>query len=122
MIDPPNRVFELVTKELDCDIGILCTTNTRRLSNVDTERQVIGRRAHSDLNKLYFERAARGELRWVLSAYPTPAYAQEAEMSLEEYEDFVFSSTFADTEDPISLWEEIGRKQKGLVEWLGGRR
>jgi aminopeptidase len=29
---------------------------------------------------------------------------------------------FADTEDPISVWEDIGRKQKGLVDWLGGRK
>ena len=43
-------------------------------------------------------------------------------MSLEEYEDFVYSSMLVDTEDPVSLWEEIGRKQKRLVEWLAGRK
>jgi aminopeptidase len=118
----PDRIFELVTKEFDCDIAILCETNTRRLSQVDAERQVIRRRAHSDLIRLYFDRAARGELRWVLAPYPTPAYAQDAEMSLEEYENFVFSSVFADTDDPISLWEEFGRKQEGLVDWLEGRK
>ena len=118
----PDRIFELITKEFDCDIGILCETNTRRLSHIDAERQVLRRRAQSDLTRLYFERAARGELRWVLTAFPTSAYAQDAEMSLEEYEDFVYSSMFADTEDPISRWEEIGRKQEALVEWLGGRK
>jgi aminopeptidase len=81
----PDRIYELVTREFDCDIVLLCETNTRRLSHVDAERQVIQRRAHSDLTRLYFERAARGELRWVLTAYPMPAYAQDAEMSLEEY-------------------------------------
>jgi aminopeptidase len=121
-LQQPDRVVELVTKEFDCDIGILCETNTRRLSHVDAERQVVRRRAHSDLIRLYFERAARGELRWVLAPYPTSAYAQEAEMSLEEYEDFVFSAVYADTEDPISRWEEIGRKQQGLVDWLAGRK
>jgi aminopeptidase len=121
-LQQPDRIFELVATEFDCDIGILCETNTRRLSRVDGERQVARRRAHSDLIRLYFERAARGELRWVLAPYPTPAYAQDAEMSLEEYEDFVFASTFADTEDPISHWEEIGRKQQELVDRLGGRK
>jgi aminopeptidase len=43
-------------------------------------------------------------------------------MSLEEYEDFVFSSTLADTEDPIALWGELGRKQQALVDWLAGRK
>jgi aminopeptidase len=118
----PNRIYELVVREFDCDIGIECEANTRRLSHIDAERQVIQRRAHADLIRLYFERAARGELRWVLTAYPTAAYAQDAEMSLEEYEDFVFSAVLADTEDPISAWQEIGYKQQRLVEWLGGKR
>jgi aminopeptidase len=121
-LQQPDRLFELVATELDCDIGILCEANTRRLSHVDAVRQVIRRRAHADLIRLYFERAARGELRWVLATYPTPAYAQDAEMSLEEYEDFVFASTFADREDPISLWEEMGRKQQQVVDWLGSRK
>jgi len=121
-LQQPDRINELVTKEFDCDIIILCETNTRRLSQVDSERQVIWGRAQSDLTHLYLERAAKRELRWVMTALPTPAYAQDAEMSLEEYEDFVYSSMLADTEDPVSLWEEIGRKQKGLVDWLGGRK
>jgi aminopeptidase len=117
-----DRIFELVAREFDCDIVLLCETNTQRLSRVDAERQVTRRRAHADLIRLYYERAARGELRWVLAPYPTPAYAQEAEMSLEEYEDFVFASTLADTEDPVSLWEELGRQQQALVDWLAGRK
>ena len=118
----PDRVKELVTKEFDCDIIILCETNTRHLSHIDSDRQVMWRRAQSELTHLYLERAARRELRWVLTAYPTPAYAQDAEMSLEEYEDFIYSSMLADTADPISLWEDIGRKQKALVEWLGAKK
>lgn len=117
----PNRVKELVAKEFDCDIVILCETNTRRLSHVEPERQVMWRRAQSDILDLYYGRAAKHELRWVLTACPTPAYAQDAEMSLEEYEDFIYSSMLADTADPISLWEDIGRKQNALVEWLAAK-
>lgn len=118
----PDRINELVTKECQCDIIIQCETNTRRLSNVDTERQAKWGRAQSDLTHLYLERAARRELRWVFTACPTSGYAQDAEMSLEEYENFTFSAMLADADNPISLWEEIGRKQKGLVEWLGGKK
>jgi aminopeptidase len=118
----PDRVIELVTKEFDCDIVILCEANTRRLSHIDPERQVMWRRAQSDLTHLYYERAAKRELRWVGTAYPTPAYAQDAEMSLEEYEGFLYTSMFADTADPISLWEAIGRQQKALVDWLAGKK
>ena len=37
-------------------------------------------------------RAAEGKLKWVGTQYPTQAAAQDAEMSLEEYEDFVFGA------------------------------
>jgi aminopeptidase len=118
----PDRVIELVTKEFDCDINILSETNTRRLSHIDSERQATWGHAQTDLVHLYLERAARRELRWVLTATPTPGYAQDAEMSLEEYETFIYCSMLVDTPDPVSLWEDIGRKQKSLVEWLGTKK
>jgi len=121
-LQQPDRINELVTKEFDCDIVIGCETNTRRLSNIDSNRQVMWKTAQSELTRLYFERVAKRELRWVGTAIPTPAYAQDAEMSLEEYEDFVYASMLVDTEDPVSLWEDLGRKQKQLVEWLGDRK
>jgi len=117
-----DRIYEIVAGEFNCDITILCETNTKRLSHVDPDRPAMTARAHSGLLHQFLSRAANGELRWVISALPTSAYAQDAEMSLEEYTDFVFSSTYADTEDPISRWEELGRKQKRLVEWFAGKK
>ena len=38
------------------------------------------------------QRAAAGELKWVLTAFPTEAGAQDAEMSLREYEQFVYGA------------------------------
>jgi aminopeptidase len=117
-----DRIFELAVREFDCDIVLFCEMNKQRLSHVDAGRQVMRRRAHADLIRLYYERAARRELRWVATAFPTPAYAQDAEMSLEEYEDFVFAATLADADDPVSLWQELGRQQQALVDWLAGRK
>jgi aminopeptidase len=117
-----DRIFELVANEFDCDIVLLCESNTQRLSHVDAERQVLRRRAHAELIRLYYERVARGELRWGGTAYPTAAYAQNAAMSLEEYENFVFAATLADTEDPITLWRDLGRTQQALIDWLTGRK
>lgn len=121
-LQQPGRIDELVTREFDCDIVISCQTNTRRLSNIDSQRQAMWKSAQLEITRLYLERAARRELRWVGTAIPTTAYAQDAEMSLEEYRDFVYKAMLVDTEDPVSLWEDIGRKQKRLVEWLAGKK
>ena len=39
--------------------------------------------------KTYLQRSASGDLRWVGMIFPTNAYAQDAEMSLGECEDFL---------------------------------
>jgi aminopeptidase len=118
----PNPFAKMIAEEFNVDIRIGCDTNTHGLTNVKPEAWQLFGRAYKDSNEALFQRSASGELRWVVSRYPTNAYAQDAEMSLEEFEDFVFSSTFADTEDPIALWKELGRKQQALVDWLAGRK
>jgi aminopeptidase len=113
---------EQMIRSLDCDIGIMASTNTRRLSGADSSKMSIASRAVRDLVTLYFKRAAEGSLRWVLCATPTAAYAQDAEMSLPEFEDFVFGCTYADQEDPVSTWRSMSETQSVLVKRLAGKR
>jgi aminopeptidase len=54
--------------------------------------------------------------------YPTLAYAQDAEMSLAEFEDYVYGTMFADTDDPIGAWQAVHAEQQQLVDWLAGKR
>jgi aminopeptidase len=62
-----------------------------------------------------------GEMTWVYTIYPCPAYAQEADMSLREFEDFVYQSTFADTPNPVERWHALRDEQQRYVDWLAGR-
>ena len=118
----PNPFYEMIAKDFECDIHLLSETNTRRLSNVDSSREAMLRRAHSDLFKLWMERASKGSLRWVICAVPTLGYAQDAEMSIAEFEDFVYSTTRADAKDPVAEWKAIGASQQRLVDWLAGKK
>ena len=68
------------------------------------------------------ERAAAGELRRVVTAFPTNASAQDAEMSLADYEDFVYRAGFLDDEDPVASWQALGEKLARLAEWLGTKK
>jgi len=53
--------------------------------------------------------------------FPTNAYAQDAEMSLGDFEDFVYRACFLDDEDPIACWQELSKQQERYVEWLRGK-
>jgi hypothetical protein len=82
--EPQNLIIETY----DVSIGIRSEASTKALSNVDPAKMVLQRRAGAELMKTYFWRAPSGELRWTGTLYPTSTYAQDAEMSLGEYEDF----------------------------------
>ena len=60
----------------------------------------------------------RNDLKWCGTLFPWHAGAQEAEMSTEEYEDFVYTSGNLHLDDPISAWKELSTKQERLCSLL----
>ena len=95
--------------------------NTRELSGIDPQRISRNRRAMAPISKLMMERSARGELNWVLTEYPTQASAQEADMSLADYTEFVYGAGMLNEADPVAFWQAEGAKQRQLIAWLAGR-
>ncbi len=106
----------------DVRIVIEATTNTKALTSIDPSRQALVERSRSALRDRYLERAMSGELRWVLSAYPTNAAAQDAEMSLSEYEDFIYGAGFLDNGDPVARWREFAARLRAKAELLAGKQ
>lgn len=117
-----SPVRRMVIETFDVLYNVLSEPNTRALTRVDPSRQARRQFAHRDLFKTYAERSARGDLKWCLTLYPTHAYAQDAEMGLQEYEDFVFGAGLLDDPDPVARWREVEAEQQRLVDWLKGRR
>ncbi|MDX9953598.1 MAG: aminopeptidase [Anaerolineae bacterium] len=117
-VDPFRR---MVYEECDALIRILAATNTRELSAIDPSRQVLRSKAMAPLMQRYMQRGATGELKWNGTLFPTPAFAQEAEMSLHDYEAFVYGACFCDRENPIAEWQRIHEEQERVVQWLRGR-
>ena len=117
-----SKVSEMIANEFDARIVVLSSSNTRNLSKLDPGRQQIWARAHTDIMETTMRRSAAKEMNWVGTMFPTPAYAQDAEMSLEDFEDFVYATTYADTEDPVAEWMVFHEMQQRLVDWLDGKR
>jgi aminopeptidase len=67
------------------------------------------------------KRAAEGSLKWTGTQYPTQAAAQDAEMSLAEYEDFVFNAGLLNEADPVAAWKAVSQKQQRLTDFLNGK-
>ncbi|MDQ7842596.1 MAG: aminopeptidase [Armatimonadota bacterium] len=109
------------TERITASLGIWGEWNTRELTRIDPKRVALRREATRELQQRFLERAAAGELRWCGTQYPTHAEAQDAEMSLAEYEDFVFGAGLLDREDPVAAWEQVRREQDRIVAFLNRR-
>jgi aminopeptidase len=114
--------MKLANDTFDSRIGVRAAANTRSLSAIDPKRMQIAQAARKELMATSMKRTADGEFKWVGTLFPTQAFAQEADMSLSEYEDFVFSACFADRDDPVAEWHKMSRMQQKLVDWLQGKK
>lgn len=116
----PIALYEY--ENIDCSIGIWADENTRALSNCDPARLAAIEAARRPLNDVFFARAASGKLRWTGTQFPTQASAQDAEMSLSEYADFVFTAGLLDKPDPVAQWKRISQRQQRIVDFLNGKK
>jgi len=120
-LDYISPVRKLVTETFDASLSIWTEHNTRSLSGIDPARLARVSKAGAPLQKTFFDRSARGELRWCLTAYPSHAMAQEADMSLADYREFVYGAGMLNEDDPVAFWRAEGKRQQKLADWLKGR-
>jgi len=120
-LDFVSPVIKNVIETFDASIQIWTDYNTRKLSGVDPQRISRNQKAHSVLMKTSMQRAAEGSYKWTLTVYPNNAMAQEADMSLPDYTEFVYAAGMLNDDDPVSLWRAEEAKQLKLIEWLKGR-
>jgi aminopeptidase len=118
-LDP---VHSLYYDQGDVYIRVSSSQNTRAMTNIQAKRVQQRKRAEQQWMDTRMNRAAQGEFRWVGTWFPCEASAQEANMSIEEYEDFVYGATFCDRDDPVAEWKRISAMQQGKVDWLNGKR
>ena len=100
------------TKKSHARLGIQAPENTRALVGIDPERLARAARGRKPLN----EQAMRK--RWCATLWPTQAGAQQAGMSLGDFEAFVTRALFLDQPDPERWWGELRAFQAELIERL----
>ena len=116
----PIAKFEI--EKIDARLGIISSENTKNMTNVDPKKQAISSAASQEIHQIFLDRAAKKELRWCLTQYPTNAAAQDSEMSLNEYEDFIFKAAHVDEKNPISHWKKVFKDQEKIKKLLQSKK
>jgi aminopeptidase len=119
-LDYVSPVRKLIYETFDAALSIEADSNRRMLSAIDPKRMARRSKANTEIMKTFLERAARGEFRWCLTIYPNNANAQDADMSLRDYTEFVYAAGMLNEDDPVKFWRELGQRQTVLVDWLKG--
>jgi aminopeptidase len=114
--------YQAAYEQFESRIRIQSESNTRNLSNIEPTRMAQRRRAVKGIIEAQMRRGWKENFRWVSTLYPTLAYAQDAEMSLEEYEAFVYGACHVEgrESDPVAYWKTVESDQERLVQALAG--
>lgn len=116
-----NPISKLISDFADVVLTAWGTNNTRTMTNVDPQRIKSRVKATSEIQMKFMQRMGSGALRWCGTQFPTHADAQEAGMSLSEYEDFVYGAGLLDFENPVAEWNRISSEQEKWVQYLDGK-
>ncbi|NHJ84062.1 MAG: aminopeptidase [Asgard group archaeon] len=114
-VDPSAIDF---AKRLNKSITVYSSFNTRELANTDPKKRTMMSEATKEVSNIFYTRAAKGELDWTLCPYPCEAFAQEGNMGINEYREFVYKALALDKKDPIAHWKEVEEKQEEIVKIL----
>ena len=96
--------------------------NTRANSKTPAEKLRLSAQGATSWRKIYSERVGNRTLRWCGTQFPTYADAQEASMSLDDYEDFVYGAGLLNCENPVAEWQRISREQEQWINYLNKKK
>ena len=113
--------YKLAYDQFEGRIRIHSSTNTRAATNIDPQKAQRRGKALRSLTEAQMQRGAEGKFKWVTTLYPTDGYAQDANMSLDQYEDFVFGAVHAYEEDPIAYWKGTAIDQQKAIDFLSNK-
>jgi aminopeptidase len=99
---PSLRMHE--AEHTDVYIQVLAPLNTKMLSGMDPGRVAKWRTWDAPIRAYLTDNT-----RWVVTLYPTPGAAQDASMSVTDFEDFVFSAVDVN-------WQQLSEEQQRLIE------
>ena len=115
-----DKVQKMVVKEFDHYIVILGDYNTRKLSQINPEiiSKAQGSPDRRELFEMLEERMSKKELGYLVIPCPSNSLAQEANMDLFSYINFIKKALFLEKEDPIEEWNKLKKRQEEIIEHL----
>jgi aminopeptidase len=122
-LDFVSPVAEDEIDRLDAIVTIWAEENTRALGSAPADRHQRLIAATRALTSRRWGRISTGDLRWCGVLFPTPAQAQDAGMSVNEYERFVYRACHVEEDgDAVAHWQATRSELSQRAAALGRAR
>ncbi len=101
-------------------ISLIAPASLTHLQDVDPKKIGKAAVARKFMRDIMEKREQTGDFGWTLCVYPTPALAESAGLSMEEFKKQVMDACFLEEADPIAKWNEIFEEAEKVKAWLNG--
>lgn len=116
-----NPMNEYWNEHFDGYIYIRAPYDSKDNVEVPIEKRNAYNAAQTSIRQTYMRRTGTRELKRNLCQYPTSYSAKEANMTLEDYEKFVFQACNLYEENPMQAWRDFGKNQQRIVDYLNAK-
>ncbi|MHA2081436.1 MAG: aminopeptidase, partial [Candidatus Thorarchaeota archaeon] len=89
--------YEAFLEKVDVLIAVRSPSNTKAMANVDPKKVIQRSVAMKKVQEISLSK------RWCLTVHPTAALAQQADMSMSEYQEFVYNATLLDWKEESKM-------------------
>ncbi len=114
----PPLLYSKAMETFDAYLNIRAPFNLSEMQGVDSDRLKLRAQALQPWYEMYSNRTAEGSMKRSLCQFPTPAAAQMAGMSLEDYSAFIFNACRLMEDDPVGEWLAVRAEQQKMVDYL----
>lgn len=113
----PEKYTKGLIDEIDHFMYIISEGDMNKLKNANPKNIIKHGESLKPWMKWRGEKEARGEFSWTLCNYGTPAMAEAAGLSIQEYWNQIIKACHLRDEDPVATWKKLQKDiQKNITK------
>lgn len=99
-------------------VRILAPASLTHLGSINPKKLTTATIARKPLIKIIDKREENGQFGWTLCMMPTEALAEQAKMTIEEYEQEIIKACYLDKKSPVEAWQNLYQEISAVKQWL----
>jgi aminopeptidase len=111
-----SPLSQIIADRFDVVVIVLAPQNLRTLRRIKSNVTSLRSASTASIMDRFSQRMSDGTLKRCVVAYPTNALAQQANMSLNDYSEFLFTACHLNDDDPGKAWQAISKSQEKIIK------